>query len=77
VAGPVVVISFVAAIAIALAVVGGPVVLAVIPLVLGVGVLAFLEIYRRRQTAQSMSKFRHEADPEKTDFTARDRETQV
>ena len=39
--------------------------------------IAFLEIARRRQTAQSMGKFREEAKTQKTEFTARDRETQA
>jgi hypothetical protein len=40
-------------------------------------VIAFLEIFRRREGAQSMEKFREEAKTEKTEFTARDRETQA
>ena len=72
-----VVIVVAAAVGIGLAVFGGPLVLAVIPLLLGGGVLAGLQLYRRREAAQGMSKFRHEAEPDKTDFTARDRETQV
>jgi membrane protein implicated in regulation of membrane protease activity len=77
VAGAIVVIALVAAVGIALAVFGGPLVLAIVPLVIGAAVLAGLEVYRRRETAQSMSQFRREADSEGTEFTARDRETQA
>lgn len=63
--------------AIALAVFGGPLVLAAIPILVAGGVLVSVQVYQRRQTAQDISKFRDEADSDKTDFTARDRETQV
>ncbi len=76
-AGPIAVIAFAAAVAIGLAVFGGPVVLAILPLVAGVGVLALLQVLKRREAAQGMTKFREEADPHKTEFTARDRESQV
>lgn len=75
--GGIIVFVFAAAIAIALVVFGGPVAAAIIPLLVAGGVMTFLRIYRRREAAQGMSKFREEADTEKTDFTARDRETQV
>lgn len=68
---------FAAAIGAALVVLGGPVVLAIVPILIAGGVMTFLQIYRRREVAQGMSKFREEADTEKTDFTARDRETQA
>jgi membrane protein implicated in regulation of membrane protease activity len=77
VAAVIVVIAIIAAVGIALAVFGGPLVLAIVPLVIGAAVLAVLEVYRRRETAQSMSQFRREADSGGTDFTARDRETQA
>ncbi len=72
-----VIIAFAVAVAAILIVFGGPAVVAILPILIGGGVLAFLEVYRRREAAQGMSKFREEADPQKTDFTARDRETQV
>lgn len=75
--GPVAVIAFAAAVGIALAVFGGPLVLVIIPLVIGGGALAFLEVYRRKEATQGMSQLRQEAEPEKTEFTARDRETQA
>lgn len=71
------VIVFVAAVATIVLVIGGPAVLAILPIIIGGGVLAFLEIYRRREAAQGMSKFRQEADSDTADFTSRDRETQV
>lgn len=70
-------IVFVAAVATIVIVIGGPAILAILPIVIGGGVLALFEIYRRREAAQGMSKFRHEADSSSTDFSARDRETQV
>lgn len=75
--GPLVVIGFVVAVAMIIIVFGGPAVLAILPIVIGGAVLAFLEIYRRREAAQGMSKFRREADSDTTDFTGRDRETQA
>ncbi len=64
-------------VAIAIIVIGGPLVFAILPILIGGAVIAFLEIARRRQAAQSMDKFREEAKTEKTEFTARDRETLV
>jgi len=77
VAGILVTIAFALAVAVAVVVIGGPLVFAILPLLIGGGVIAFLEIARRRQTAQSMGKFREEAKTQKTEFTARDRETQA
>jgi hypothetical protein len=71
-----------AAIAFALALVvmsgafmGGAVIVAVplaILIVLGAGLL---DLRRRRNQAQGMEQFRRQADSEKIDFTARDRQT--
>jgi hypothetical protein len=71
-----------AAIAFALALVvmsgafmGGAVIVAVplaILIVLGAGLL---DLRRRRNQAQGMEQFRQQADSEKIDFTARDRQT--
>jgi len=77
VAGTLVIAAFVLAVAVAIIVIGGPLVLAIVPIVIAVAVIAFLEVARRRQSAQGMQKFREEAQTQKTDFTARDRESQA
>ena len=54
---------------------GGAVIVAVplaILFVLGAGLL---DLRRRRNQAQGMEQFRQQADSEKVDFTARDRQT--
>ena len=54
---------------------GGAVIVAVplaILIVLGAGLL---DLRRRRNQAQGMEQFRQQADSEKIDFTARDRQT--
>ena len=76
-AGTLAVVAFALAVAIAIIVIGGPLVFAILPILIGAGVIAFLEVARRRQAAQGMDKFREEAKPQKTEFTARDRETQA
>ena len=76
-AGTLVVVAFALAVAIAIIVIGGPLVFAILPILIGGGVLAFLEIARRREAAQSMGKFRDEARTRQTEFSARDRETQA
>ena len=56
--GTLVVAAFVLAVAVAIIVIGGPLVFAILPILIGAAVIAFLEVARRRQTAQSMDKFR-------------------
>ena len=76
-AGTLTIGAFGIAIAMIIIVFGGPAVLAIIPILIAGGVLAFLQVYRRREETQGMRKFREEASTEKTEFTARDRETQA
>ena len=76
-AGALSIVAFATAVAVIIIVFGRPAVLAILPILIAGGVLAFLQIARRRDEAQSMQKFREEAKTEKTEFTARDRETQA
>ena len=73
----VIVIAAAAVVAIVLAAAGGPIVLAVLPLAIGAGVLAFLQVYKRREAGDKMANLRQQADSDTTDFTTRDRETQA
>ena len=41
----------------------------------GITVAALLDLRRRRNQAEGMEKYRQQADSEKIDFTARDRQT--
>jgi hypothetical protein len=55
---------------------GGGAVIVALPLaVLGIAALGFFDFSRRRKQAQSLEKFREEAQAEKVDFTERDKET--
>ncbi len=76
-AGLIVVLAFAAAVAIALAVFGGPLVFAAIPLFLFAVGFAGAQLLQRRQRATQARSFRAEASAEKTSFTARDRQTTV
>ncbi len=76
-AGLIVVLAFAAAVLIAFAVFGGPLVLAVIPIVLFAVGLIVVQLLQRKQRATQAQSFRAEASAEKTDFTARDRQTTV
>ena len=76
-AGLIVVLAFAAAVLIALAVFGGPLVFAAIPVVLFAFGFAATQLIQRKQRATQAQSFRAEASAEKTDFTARDRQTTV
>jgi hypothetical protein len=71
------VIAAAAVVAVVLAAAGGPIVLAILPLVLGAGVLVLFQTYKRRETEQRMTELRQEAETDTNEFTARDRETQA
>ena len=71
------VIAASAVVAVVLAAAGGPIVLAILPLLLGVGALVFSQTVKRRESGQKTAEFRQEAEPDTHQFNARDRETQV
>jgi hypothetical protein len=77
VVGALIIVAFATAVAVIILVFGGPAVLAILPILIAGGVLGFLQVYRRREEAQGMRKFREDAKTEKTEFTPRDRETQA
>jgi hypothetical protein len=72
-----VVIALVLGFTIGAAFVFGTPVLGVAILAPAIGAFALFEFSRRRQRSTDMKKFREEAGATKTEFTARDRETQV
>ena len=76
-AGLIVAVAFGAAVLIAFAVFGGPLVFAAVPVVLFAVGWAAVQLIQRKQRATQAQSFRAEASAEKTDFTARDRQTTV
>ncbi len=76
-AGLIVAIAFAAAVLISLAVFGGPLVFAGIPVVLFAVFFTVSQLIQRKQRATQARSFRAEASAQKTDFSARDRQTTV
>jgi hypothetical protein len=56
---------------------GGAVIVALPVAVIGIGIIAALDINRRRKQAKEIHDFRESAKTEKVDFTERDKETLV
>jgi hypothetical protein len=54
---------------------GGAVIVALPVAVIGIGIIGFMDLRRRREERQSMKAFREDAATEGVDFTERDKET--
>jgi Flp pilus assembly protein TadB len=71
------VVAGVVIVAVGVGLLGGPLVVAAVPLAIGAGILLVLQVAQRRRQVTDMRKFRDEASPQKTSFTDRDRQTQT